>query len=66
MLYESESELLDIKKAIQFVKDYIDLSKHSLPGNIKVEFEESLSSSPLKIPPLLFTPMIENTFKVIE
>jgi sensor histidine kinase YesM len=63
ILYESSVEKIDIKKEIDFIKGYIELQKikYNYPDNIKLTINDNFPN--IMIPPLLFIPYIENSFK---
>jgi len=64
-LYESNSDKVDIAKELQLLKNYIELESIRL-NHIKVNFHDSDDGSVQHIAPLLFIPIIENTFKHTE
>lgn len=63
LLYESNQDLIPIEKEITFIQSYVSLMK--LRYNEKVEILLDLENirNEVKIPPLLFTSLIENAFK---
>ena len=63
VLYESNQDKVTLDKEVEFIKSYIQLEsfRHS-PSNL-IEFSTQGDFSQLKIEPLLFMPLIENTFK---
>ncbi len=52
-----------LSEDIRFINNYLSLEKIRLSDSIDIQFETSLDNDDIKIPPLLFIPMIENTFK---
>jgi two-component system, LytTR family, sensor kinase len=63
MLYDSESGNILLSSEIAFMNNYIDLMKLRMSDKIslKVSFPEKYDD--ISIPPLLFIPFIENSFK---
>jgi len=63
LLYDTSHEEAGLAEEIRFMKNYIDLMK--LRISPKVDLQVVLPENPpdLKIPPLLFIPVIENAFK---
>jgi len=63
VLYECNQEKVTLEKEVDFIKSYIQLEsyRHS-PSNL-IEFSIQGDISKLMIEPLLFMPLIENTFK---
>lgn len=62
-LYKTNSEKVDLKKEILFLKDYIELMKIRINENVKLNVEFNVTDESVEIPPLLFEPLIENAFK---
>ncbi|HLV23818.1 MAG TPA: histidine kinase [Moheibacter sp.] len=63
LLYESNSEKVELGKEIEFLEKYIELMKLRTPENVKVKTDFTNISTGLKIAPLLFISLIENAFK---
>ena len=63
LLYESESGDTKLSNEIEFMTNYIDLMKLRMSDriNLRLDFPEKYGD--IKIPPLLFIPFIENSFK---
>jgi LytS/YehU family sensor histidine kinase len=63
LLYETESGDTKLSNEIEFMTNYIDLMKLRMSDriNLSVDFPEKYDD--IKIPPLLFIPFIENSFK---
>jgi len=63
VLYESNQDKVKLEKEVDFIKSYIQLeSFRHTPSNL-IEFSTQGDFSQLMIEPLLFMPLIENTFK---
>jgi LytS/YehU family sensor histidine kinase len=63
MLYESNEEKVSLKKEIDFLENYIDLQRLRSDRRSKIEYNRDGSPGGLKIAPLLFLPLVENSFK---
>ena len=63
VLYESNQDKVKLEKEVDFIKSYIQLeSFRHTPSNL-IEFSTQGDIAQLMIEPLLFMPLIENTFK---
>lgn len=63
LLYDSEAERLALKQEIEFIKSYVELMKLRYPSKVDIVLETPEHIPEKKIPPLLFTSVIENAFK---
>ncbi len=63
MLYESNEEKVPLKKEIDFLENYIDLQRLRSDRRSKIEYNRDGSPGRLIIAPLLFLPLVENSFK---
>jgi LytS/YehU family sensor histidine kinase len=63
VLYETEHEKVPLEKEINFIESYVQLERirHDEPGLI--DFAVQGNPALIEIEPLLFLPLIENTFK---
>lgn len=63
MLYECNTEKVELSKEVKFINNYIELEKirHDESFNVKTDFPENVSG--IKIAPLVLFPFIENAFK---
>lgn len=61
-LYESGGESIAIGKELELMEDYIALEKLRLNKTI-VTLEVLVSQNEIRLPPLLFIPLVENAFK---
>ena len=62
-LYESPSDTIQLKKELEYITKYIDLQKIRTSNPDFVMFDFSRADGNKHIPPMLFTPFIENAFK---
>jgi len=63
IIYEANVDRVDLTKEIKYLKDYIDLQKLRTDNRATVTFEISGEPENIRIAPLLFFPLIENSFK---
>lgn len=63
MLYECNTEKVELSKEVKFINNYIELEKirHDESFNVKTDFPKNISG--IKIAPLILFPFIENAFK---
>ncbi len=63
MLYEAAREKITLDKEIEYLNSYITLQNFRLDKSRFVEFKLKGKTSGILIPPMLFTPFVENAFK---
>ena len=63
VLYESETEKVDLQKEINHLQEYIDLEKIRFATRLELSFNISGNVSDKKITPILLIPFLENAFK---
>ncbi|RZJ67643.1 MAG: hypothetical protein EOO50_05010 [Flavobacterium sp.] len=63
MLYETDKDVVRLEDDLQYLSDYIELSKLRLTANNKVNYEINGEPGSIFVPPLLFICFIENAFK---
>jgi two-component system LytT family sensor kinase len=65
MLYESNSEKVDINKEISYIENYISLQKLRMSSDMKTHIQFNVSGDILshRIAPLILIPFVENAFK---
>jgi len=63
IIYESNHELVDLQKEIEFIRNYIELQQLRMSNKDKLEFLVKGKIKKQKIAPLLLIPIIENGFK---
>ncbi len=63
MLYECNTEKVELSKEIEFINNYIELEKirHDESFNVTTDFPKDVSG--IKIAPLILFPFVENAFK---
>lgn len=65
MLYESNVELIDLEKELNYIQTFINLQQLRLTeeDDIRIEFKQSGDLSGKQIAPMLLIPFVENAFK---
>ncbi|RZJ72280.1 sensor histidine kinase [Flavobacterium sp.] len=63
VLYETDKDIVRLEDDLQYLTDYIELSKLRLTANNKVNFSVNGDAGNMLIPPLLFISFVENAFK---
>ena len=63
MLYECNEPQVPLAKEVSYIENYLSLEKLRLPESIDLQFRVSGDITNLQIAPLLFIPLIENSFK---
>ena len=63
ILYESNAEKVPLQKEIAFLENYVDLQRLRSDRRSMINFWREGSPGGLKIAPLLFLPLFENSFK---
>ncbi|MEO1254174.1 MAG: histidine kinase, partial [Bacteroidota bacterium] len=63
MLYEVSEEQVALSKEISSLEDYLNLQRVRVGDDIKINFKVDEQTKGLKIAPLLFFPLVENSFK---
>jgi hypothetical protein len=63
MLYEANTEVVQLERDISILKSYIELEKIRYEERLDINFSVNGLSPELKIAPLLILPLVENAFK---
>jgi LytS/YehU family sensor histidine kinase len=63
MLYEANTDVVDLQKDISIVESYIELEKIRYEDRLDINFSINGLSPELRIAPLLILPLVENAFK---
>ena len=66
MLYETNTEKIDLKNELSYIESYIELQKIRTTNANYVNYKISGDTHNLQIEPMLFIPFIENAFKHAE
>jgi len=63
MLYDSDTDKTTLEREIDFLQNYINLMKLRLSDSVEIEVKVPSIIPNIEIPPLLFTSIVENSFK---
>ena len=63
VLYECTQPSYPLQKELDFINNYIELEKLRYGERLKIQKEEDLQHSDIRIAPLLLFPFVENSFK---
>ena len=63
MIYEVGDERVTIEKEIEAIRNYLDLQKLRVEEQTDIQFQVQVANVEAKVAPLLFFPLIENSFK---
>jgi sensor histidine kinase YesM len=63
IIYEANTDYVDLSKEINYLKDYIELQKLRTDNRSTINFEIKGNIESVKVAPLLFFPLVENSFK---
>jgi len=63
LIYESDIKKVELKKEFEFTRNYIDLMKQRISSKVEVSTNIQQEIPNVEIPPLLFIPFVENSFK---
>lgn len=62
ILYDCDKEEVSLKEEVEFLKGYFELEQQKFP-KAAIVFNAPEVNEAIKIPPLLFLPLVENSFK---
>lgn len=63
LLYETSAGRVDLAKEISYMQDYVELQKLRSGDQASISFQVTGEPAGKKIAPLLFLPLVENSFK---
>ena len=65
-LYECNDDLIPLEKELAHIQDYVEMEKIRKGEDAVITLTLPDETNGIKIPPLLFTPFIENAFKYVS
>jgi len=65
-LYECNDDLIPLEKELAHIRDYVEMEKIRKGDDVVIDLVMPEDTFQTKIPPLLFTPFIENAFKYVS
>ena len=63
MLYDSKDEKVSLEKEVEYLRNYIELQRMRISGNVQISFIIEGAPEGHVIEPLLLIPFVENAFK---
>jgi sensor histidine kinase YesM len=63
MLYDARAEFVPLADELAYVRNYIEFQQLKTPDPQDITFEVAGAVQPLRIPPMLLGPLVENAFK---
>ncbi|MRT92822.1 sensor histidine kinase [Ancylomarina sp. 16SWW S1-10-2] len=63
LIYDSDIKRIELSKEFEFTRNYIELMRQRLNSKVTLDVDIQENVVNVTIPPLLFIPFIENTFK---
>lgn len=63
LIYDSDIKVVELKKEFDFMQNYIDLMQQRLTSKVKLLVDIQKDVPLVEIPPLIFIPFVENSFK---
>lgn len=63
LLYQVDKPFVNLEDEIHHIEDYIALEKMRFSDTLHVSFSSKIHSEAIEIPPMLFIPFVENSFK---
>ena len=63
VMVDCQADTIPLKKEIKFIESYIDFQLMKLEDSRNVTFEKNVMNYSLMLPPMLFQPLVENSFK---
>jgi two-component system LytT family sensor kinase len=62
IIYDSNERIVSLEQEKEFIENYLNLEKTRLENGIVINFNYNVQNA-VKIPPLLFLPLLDNAFK---
>jgi len=66
LLYKVDKPFVNLNDEIHHIEDYISLEQMRFNDTLKLGFSKNISSEFIEIPPMLFIPFVENSFKHVK
>jgi LytS/YehU family sensor histidine kinase len=63
LIYDSDIKTVELRKEFEFMQNYIDLMQQRLTSKVKLTVDIQQDVPSVEIPPLIFIPFVENSFK---
>jgi two-component sensor histidine kinase len=63
VIYESNKETVTLNSEIELLNNYVHLQQYRIDASAKIEFVKDVINKETRIAPMLFLPLLENSFK---
>jgi hypothetical protein len=63
VIYQSSKPTVTLGSEARIIRDYIDLQHYRVHPSTRIEFTEKISDENTMVAPMLFLPLVENSFK---
>lgn len=63
VMVDCQTDTIPLEKEIKFIESYIDFQVMKLEENRDVTFEKNVANPMIMMPPMIFQPLVENSFK---
>lgn len=63
VIYQSKEKLVTVGAEINLIRDYIALQRYRVPAGSRIDFQTNVDEEMHQVPPMLFLPLVENSFK---
>jgi len=63
VVVDCQTDTIPLEKEIKFIDSYIDFQVMKLEESRDVSFEKKIANSGVMLPPMIFQPLVENSFK---
>jgi len=63
VIYESNNETVELQNEITLINNFIDLQKFRTSSDADIQFRREVENEKLPVAPMLFLPLVENSYK---
>lgn len=63
VIYDAASGKVSLKSEINIIRNYIDLQRYRIDPTTRIDFKEEIEDENTEVIPMLFLPLVENSFK---
>lgn len=63
VIYESSVGMVSLASEVSLINNYITLQRYRVDNSARIEFETEIGEEDVRIIPMLFLPLVENSFK---
>jgi sensor histidine kinase YesM len=63
VIYQSSAQTVSLRSELDILRDFIDLQRYRVQASVQIDLVESVSRDDIRVSPMLFLPLLENSFK---